>query len=240
MYPSNKVVDLYVIPEGVEIIDETVFKDNQNIVSITIPSTFSQYPVSLFEGCINLANLNINEDNPNYKAMDGFVYSKDGKTLIYCPVAKTGDIVIPEGTEVIGRRAFYEYTTITSITLADSVITIGEEAFKNTSITTIQFSDNCQLRTIENSAFTNAAITNLKLPTNLETIGAYAFYGCSNIINIIFEGNKITEIGNSAFDGSSLRNVYYFGSQGQWQRINIGTGNTRLTSASITYNFVSA
>ena len=49
-------------------------------------------------------------------------------------------------------------------------------------------------------------------------------------------GNGVTSIGYSAFeDCSSLKDVYYSGTQEQWKKISIGRNNGYLTSATIHY-----
>ena len=46
-------------------------------------------------------------------------------------------IVIPEGVEVIGLRAFYECENLTSITLPYSLYELGQECFNSCNLTSI-------------------------------------------------------------------------------------------------------
>jgi hypothetical protein len=48
-------------------------------------------------------------------------------------------------------------------------------------------------------------------------------------------GSGITSIGRYAFSGSSLENVYYFGTVEDWNNISIEEGNEALTNAAIYY-----
>lgn len=61
---------------------------------------------TIFDITPTLESIEVSEDNEYYSSQDGILYSKDGKTLLRCPIGKTGTIVIPEGIEEIGYRAF--------------------------------------------------------------------------------------------------------------------------------------
>lgn len=67
------------------------------------------------------------------------------------------------------------------------------------------------------------------------SIGENAFAGLINLRSIKIPSSVVT-IGNNAFNGcTNLTNVYYGGSQSDWQDITIGSGNTVLTNANIHY-----
>lgn len=80
-----------------------------------------------------LQNVTCKEDNPNYKSIEGLVYSKDGKSLWYLSYAKKGNVSIAEGTERIEHGAiFSEDTSIatTSLTIPASVTFIDDDCLK--------------------------------------------------------------------------------------------------------------
>lgn len=56
---------------------------------------------------LTVSKIEVDIHNQDFKSIDGILYSKDGKILLKCPVKKTGDIVIPEGTEEIMENAFF-------------------------------------------------------------------------------------------------------------------------------------
>ena len=127
---------IYEMPEGVEQIDELSFSlaglsgySSGNLRTVVLPSTFtiSEYgPDNLNCSvgnkdrgiCFNtlssgfyiyngIREVIVSEDNPDYKSIDGCVYSKDGSTLWFVPLQKSGDLKIAEGTTKIGHGAFY-------------------------------------------------------------------------------------------------------------------------------------
>ena len=73
------------------------------------------------------------EDNPNYKSIDGLVYSKDGKSLWYLSYAKRGNVSIAQGTERIEHGAIFSGDTsiaTTSLTIPASVTFIDDDCLK--------------------------------------------------------------------------------------------------------------
>lgn len=65
------------------------------------------------------------------------------------------------------------------------------------------------------------------------SIGYSAFYGCESLKSVTIP-NSVTSIGTFAFDEcTNLTNVYYGGSQDDWNKIDIGRGNKFLTDATI-------
>ena len=84
----------------------------------------------------------------------------------------------------IAANAFMNNTKITSITLPETVTTIGNQAFAGcTQLKTINFPAN--LERIENSAFYNCRmLTEANLPDNITYIGSQAFQQCQNLRSV--------------------------------------------------------
>ena len=113
------------------------------------------------------------------------------------------DVVIPEGVTIIGSSAF-AHQDIWTVTMPDSVTHIENDAFYNCYfLGDVTFSES--LVSIGNSAFENCYInlTALDLPDSLETIGGYAFRGCTALETVTM-GDNVKSIGDFAFDGCSL------------------------------------
>ncbi len=90
---------------------------------------------------------------------------------------------------------------------------------------------------IEDLAFYNhAVLKHLILPESLVNIGAQAFLYCNSLESVSIP-SSITSIGYRAFYGcNSLTNVYYSGTEKQWNAISIGDYNDCLTSITTHYN----
>ena len=87
-----------------------LFRDSQNITSVIIPASVTNIGNSVFHFSYGLTNITVVAENPAYRSIDGILYSKDGSVLVCCPYDKRGDIVISDGTEIIGSVAFDEGT----------------------------------------------------------------------------------------------------------------------------------
>ncbi|MBR3939540.1 MAG: leucine-rich repeat domain-containing protein, partial [Bacteroidales bacterium] len=88
-------------------------------------------------------------------------------------------VTIPNSVTSIGEYAFYNCSGLTSVTIPNSVTSIGESAFRGCS-----------------------GLTSVTIPNSVTTIGERAFYNCSGLTSVTI-GNSVTSIGNSAFSGCS-------------------------------------
>ena len=59
------------------------------------------------------------------------------------------------------------------------------------------------------------------------------------LVAVLVIHNGVTDIGYEAFlCCMSLTDVYYTGTEEEWASISIGSGNTKITEATIHYNYV--
>lgn len=121
------------------------------------------------------------------------------------------DLIIPSNIDgyivsSIGVEAFSFKTTITSITIPDTVTQIKQQAFMNCySLSDIKLSSN--LIGIGAFAFLGCAFDCIELPESLKNINSYAFGMCVNLNSIKIPAN-VVEIGTSAFsDCISLEKI---------------------------------
>lgn len=141
-------------------------------------------------------------------------------------VGKTSDLVIPasiEGTNVtsIAEDAFYNNTTITSVSIPDYVTSIGAQAFQGCdSLKSFSVGANNQVFSVSNDkrslikdktlvSFAHSDVYAYEIPSNIYTIGAYSFFG-SDLREIAFPSHYFDIEENAFSDCSSLDSVYNF------------------------------
>lgn len=169
-------------------------------IVITDSSRFWNVDVLVALGREGLQEIEI-RNNKYYTSEDGIVYTKDKKKLLKCPPEKTGHIVIPDGVQEIGGRAFAN-SKVEAITFPNSLRKIGYKAFVHcTRLNQIDFGRG--IKEIGKTAFEwCSALTVLKLPPQMKKICEYAFKNCVNLKKVILnDGLKM--IGYGTFDTHS-------------------------------------
>ena len=126
-----------VIPEGVTAIGagamRSLFGDAATMKHLVLPSTLTQIPENAFGNLTALEYFEVAEGNPAFAAWDGLLYTLDGRTLIACPVGRTGTVEVREGTVEIGAYAFYSsYRKAGTIVVPEGVTTMRFGNFTST------------------------------------------------------------------------------------------------------------
>jgi len=95
----------------------------------TIGENITSIVEKAFSNCSNLVYISVDENNPNYCAVDGVLFNKDTTILYRCPSKKQGAYIIPSSVTHIEDEAFRGCAALTEITIPNNVISIGENAF---------------------------------------------------------------------------------------------------------------
>ncbi len=119
-----------------------------------------------------------------------FTYTtSSGTVTITGYTGSNGVVTIPSkiaGVPVtsIGDYAFH-LSSVTNVTIPDSVITIGDDAFSDSDLTSIT------------------------IPASVTSIGDFAFYGCSRLTGAYFQGNAPALVGSGVFSGVHAGAIVY-------------------------------
>lgn len=173
-----------VFGEGVKTIPNRLFQNCSTLSNISIPSTITKVGEEAFYGTAYY-----NDEN-NWE--NGILYI--GCVLISGEDAQ-GEYIVKDGTRVIADLAFKYAFDITKITLPNSVVTIGDEAFLLTrSMKTIVMSE--KLERIGNEAFYQSSIESINIPASVISIGTEVFSISENLTQItVSDGNtKYTSV----------------------------------------------
>ena len=111
-------------------------------------------------------------------------------------------VTIPDSVTEIGGRAFSSCSSLTSVTIPNSVTEIGELAFSGcSSLISVTIPDS--VTEIGEYAFRGcSSLTSVTIPDSVTEIGGSAFSGCSSLSSVIIS-DSVTEIGDNAFSGCS-------------------------------------
>lgn len=79
-------------------------------------------------------------------------------------------------------------------------------------------------------------LVNITIPNSVTNIGVGAFWQCANLASITIT-NSVTSIGNYAFyDCKTLKDIYYYGTQSEWNNISVGSNNEYFINATIHFS----
>ena len=173
--PNYDLQNIYkiVIVEGVKDVGEGAFAAHGGVETIELPNSVTRIGRYSFEGCSGLSS-----------------------------------IKIPNSVTSIGDYAFRNCSGLTILEIPSSVMSIGEGTFRGcTNQTNIVVAadnpvydsrGNCNaiIETASNTLIAGCSKT--FIPNSVESIGSYAFYGCSGLTNLEIP-NSVESIGSYAF-----------------------------------------
>ena len=249
------------IGNSVTSIGDYAFWECKSITNVTIGDSVTSIGAYAFDYCGSITSITVNADNQCYSSDSyGALFNKDKTKLIKYPAGNTRtEYIIPNSVTSIVYNAFKNCNKLTSIIIPDSVTSIGDDAFYYCSkLISVTIGDS--VTSIGNSAFEFcSSLTSITIPDSVTSIGDHAFDGCSKLTSVTI-GKSVTSIGDWVFDDcdsltsiavpnsvisiggyafygcDSLADVYYGGSEEDWKKISIGSGNSYLTYATIHYN----
>lgn len=197
-YKDKTTIKELVIPDEidglpvVEVADFGAFNAS-SIIRITIGKNVREIGGWAFTNNYSLTEFIVDPLNEHFVAVDGVLFSKDMKTLIYYPIKKgltldkdgkaTGkaSYTVPAGVETIRTKAFYKCNNLGTVVLPAGLVSIEEKAFhKATALQNIQLP--ASLTSIGKDAFAFCELmTQITIPANVKQIGDYAFFSCTGL-----------------------------------------------------------
>ena len=208
------------LAEGATKVPSYAFYKCENIENFNLPSTITSISTYAFQYCTLLTEFTIPE---GLTSLGSGVFSYSGLKRVNAfsvdkilslgssPFGSGADLyvngkLITEVEIPVGTTTLYSYlsccTSITKVTLPDTLKTIDSNAFYGcSSLTEIVIPDG--VTSIGSSAFYGcSSLTEIVIPESVRSIGDHAFRSCSNLTSVIIP-DSVTSIGSYAFQGCS-------------------------------------
>lgn len=235
-YSKDTMQPEYTIPSSVTTIEKGAFSSCDDLTKITIPGSVKYIKEGALQACTSLTSVTIPEGvisigrnaftmctGLTSLSIPSTVSSIEIQAFTYCGSLNIyvdennkyyssfdGVLLNKEKTEII------EYTKDKST--PNYTVPYGVTSFAWLSFDT------------------RTDLTSISFPDSVKTIDYGTFWNCSKLKTVTLS-DSVNIIEDSAFYGcGSLTDVYYTGTQEQWEQISIGKNNTYLQNATIHYN----
>ena len=195
-----------IIPNGVTEIRDQAFFGCSSITAIAIPQNVRLIGERAFGGCTNLTSITVASENTTYDSRYNCnaIIEISSKTLIVgCKNTKIPSYNVTQ----IGNNAFYNCSSLTSITIPENITTIGSNAFSGCSgLKIIEIPNSCE--TIDYNAFRDCSkLKIVDIGNGVTGIGDYAFAHCSELTYVTCRATSVPSTSNHAFDNLPMEEI---------------------------------
>lgn len=185
------------LPSTLSFIGDYAFQSTK-ITMLEIPKSVTTIGASAFNYCGLLTKLAIYNNNVTI-GRNAFANTNItefyGVTLPEDVTASKIKVLKPVGATKINKNQFYKYTSLSEVTIPNTVTAIAEEAFAGVAtLKRVMFEANSTLKTVGYKAFSGCTgLVEIALPYGVTYIGRNAFENCSSLVEFIMP-DSVTEL----------------------------------------------
>lgn len=219
-------------------IDEGAFAGANNLLCVTIPGNIKTLEYGAFYNCKNLFEVILCEG----------IETIGERAFIDCYSLK--HIEIPDSVIYVGEDAFNDCDSLTDAYIGKGVEFISGSAFSACEAleNILVHEENQYYCSDSNGVLLNKNKTELirypegsedsfyTIPEGVITVADSAFWG-ANFTEIVIPDSVISIADFAFYNCDNLTDVYYSGTQEEWNSISIGMCNESLLNATIHYNY---
>ena len=244
IFNACKYLQHVTVPESITSLPAHVFSSSSELSIVELPDTLTDIHEFAFYNTAFYNNVNNWENGALYH----------GSYLIDVSEFVEGTFTIKDGTKLIAERACSKYN-ISNVVIPNSVAIICSAAFMGSQITSLDIPDGVTIIPDAMAACCRD-LASVTIPDGVTEIGENAFTQCDSLKNIVIP-NSVTLLDNGVFhhckglesitigtgverietyafyECNNLKDVYYLGSETQWNSIWDGNMNDSLFNADI-------
>ena len=177
-FQNAKALKRIELPSTVTTISKDAFNTCSSLTEVVIPASVTTIDATGFQECAKLEKFTVDKNNTVYSSVDGFLLSKDKKTLVSFPPAKANTYytMLPPTIETIGKQAFYYVQALENVTIPEKVKKIEDFAFDRVgNLNTIAFLGKTPITDVAASAFNPANVDKTKIDLSVRKDSKAAF-----------------------------------------------------------------
>lgn len=177
-FQNAKALKRIELPSTVTTISKDAFNTCSSLTEVVIPASVTTIDATGFQECAKLEKFTVDKNNTVYSSVDGFLLSKDKKTLVSFPPAKANTYytMLPPTIETIGKQAFYFVQALENVTIPEKVKKIEDFAFDRVgNLNTIAFLGKTPITDVAASAFNPANVDKTKIDLSVRKDAKAAF-----------------------------------------------------------------
>ena len=219
---SGSNVSEVTLSESIKIISDNAFHRCYGLLKVFISKSVNTIGENVFTECFALTEITVDKDNVKFKSVDGNLYDKEGKVLLYYAIGKYQDtFALPQSVETIDEKAFYKAHALKTVVLPAQLKKINKMAFASSSIEKFEVDAQNAVFTADEDGLLYAddgktlfchpaskePQEEYTLPQNITVISEYAF--ASVKLKKLVTQNGLIEIKEGAFYDSGLEEIFF-------------------------------
>lgn len=181
---SNLQISSLSVDDGIISIGARAFKNCANLATVDIAQSVTYLGEECFYGCSALESF-----------CNNGIITIGAKSFAECGNLK---VISIESLDSLQQGIFFNCSQLMDCNLPN-IKSIGKEAFKNC-LSLKEYYIPASVTTIGESAFENLPITSINIPNNVLTIDNFVFKGCTSLLSIIIP-NNVRGLGLGVFEG---------------------------------------
>lgn len=181
-------LETVVIENGVTYISKEMFSQCGKLNSVTLPESITSIGDSAFSCCYLLAEIDIPSN----------VKTIENSAFYMC--SSLNNVVIPDSVTEIAEYAFFECESLKKITLSKNLKTIGQSAFSDSGLESIDIPES--VTQIDGAAFAGTNLKKVVIPDSITSISGDTFHSCKKLVDVTIP-DSVVSIGGYAFYGCS-------------------------------------